>query len=37
MPKNVTKVEINVFTEDNVKQDPVIDLNSSSEALGKNE
>ena len=35
VPKHVTKVEINVFTEDNVKQDPVIDLTSSTETLGK--
>ena len=32
----MTKIEINVFTEDNVKQAPYIDLNSSNEALGIN-
>ncbi|KAL5270387.1 hypothetical protein ACHWQZ_G001195 [Mnemiopsis leidyi] len=31
--KHVTKVEINVYTEDNVKQSPVIDHNSSTESL----
>ncbi|XP_063693936.1 uncharacterized protein LOC134825656 [Bolinopsis microptera] len=33
VPRHVTKIEINVFTEDNVKQAPFIDLNSSNEAL----
>ena len=35
VPKHVTKVEINVYTEDNVKQTPVIDLSSSTESIGE--